>query len=177
MGKHWGKQDTGRAIIHRCNEWANESTGRLETGNVKIKQDMNWYRSVVVKKDLPDNLHFYPHLQYGHELWVMMERKRSRIQEAEMSFVCRVAGCSLRDRVRSSVTWEECRVEPLLFHIETSQHLYSKHVLLEGGPGEDPGHAEVTMSLDWPGNTLGCSQKSWRGKSECPCPDCCPYNK
>ncbi|KAK3552246.1 hypothetical protein QTP86_006094 [Hemibagrus guttatus] len=33
--------------------------------------------------------------------------------EAEMSFLRRVAGRSLRDRVRSSVTWEELGVEPL----------------------------------------------------------------
>ncbi|KAI3356684.1 hypothetical protein L3Q82_003375 [Scortum barcoo] len=39
-----------------------------------------------------------------------------------MSFLRRVAGRSLRDRVRSSVTWEELRVEPLLLpHIERSQ--------------------------------------------------------
>ena len=37
----------------------------------------------------------------------LTKRIRSQIQAAEMSFLCRVAGCSLRDRVRSSVTWEE----------------------------------------------------------------------
>ena len=31
-----------------------------------------------------------------------------------------------------------------------------------GDPEEDPGHAGVTMSHGWPGNTLGSSQKSWR---------------
>lgn len=31
--------------------------------------------------------------------------KLCRIQ-VEMSFLCRVAGCTLRDRARSSVTWE-----------------------------------------------------------------------
>ncbi|KAI3361968.1 hypothetical protein L3Q82_012316 [Scortum barcoo] len=38
-----------------------------------------------------------------------------------MSFLRRVAGRSLRDRVRSSVTREELGVEPLLLHIERSQ--------------------------------------------------------
>ncbi|KAI3352081.1 hypothetical protein L3Q82_020903 [Scortum barcoo] len=33
-----------------------------------------------------------PTLTYGHELWVMTERTRSRIQAAEMSFLRRVAG-------------------------------------------------------------------------------------
>ncbi|KAI3366592.1 hypothetical protein L3Q82_009277 [Scortum barcoo] len=82
------------------------------------------YRTVnVVKKelsrkrealDLPVNL-IVPTLTYGHELWVMTERTRSRIQAAENEFPpCRVAGRSLRDRVRSSVIREELGVEPLL---------------------------------------------------------------
>ena len=46
-----------------------------------------------------------------------------------MSFLRRVAGRTLRDRVRSSVTQEELGVEPLLLHIKRSQlrwlgHLY-----------------------------------------------------
>ncbi|KAI3362936.1 hypothetical protein L3Q82_011616, partial [Scortum barcoo] len=40
---------------------------------------------------LPVNL-YAPTLTYGHELWVMTERTRSRIQAAEMSFLRRVAG-------------------------------------------------------------------------------------
>ncbi|KAK3530227.1 hypothetical protein QTP86_020143, partial [Hemibagrus guttatus] len=83
------------------------------------------YRSVVVKKELSRKakLSIYqsiyaPTLIYGHELWVMTERVRSRIQAAEMSFLRRVAGRSLRDRVRSSVTREELGVEPLPLHIE-----------------------------------------------------------
>ncbi|KAK3551286.1 hypothetical protein QTP70_013947 [Hemibagrus guttatus] len=39
---------------------------------------------------------YIPTLTYGHELWVMTERIRSQIQAAEMSFLHRVAGCSLR---------------------------------------------------------------------------------
>ena len=62
----------------------------------------------------------YP-LTYGHELWVVTERTRSRIQEAEMGFHRRVSGLSLRDRVRSSVIREGLGVEPLLLHIERSQ--------------------------------------------------------
>ncbi len=63
---------------------------------------------------------YVPTLTYGHELWVMTERTRSRIQAAEMSFLRRVAGRSLRDRVRSSVTREELKVEPLPPHREGS---------------------------------------------------------
>ncbi|XP_061642121.1 uncharacterized protein LOC133484062 [Phyllopteryx taeniolatus] len=78
------------------------------------------YRSVVVKKELSRKakLSIYwsisvPTLTYGHELWVVTERKRSRIQAAEMSFLRRVSGLSLRDWVRSSVIREGLRVEPL----------------------------------------------------------------
>ncbi|KAK3510626.1 hypothetical protein QTP70_011883 [Hemibagrus guttatus] len=83
------------------------------------------YRSVVVKKELTQKAKlsiyqsiYVPTLTYDHELWVMTERVRSRIQVAEISFLRRVAGHSLRDRVRSSVTWEELGVEPVLLHIE-----------------------------------------------------------
>ncbi|KAK0136316.1 hypothetical protein N1851_027786 [Merluccius polli] len=68
--------------------------------------------SVVVKRELSRKLSIYqsiyvPDLTYGHELWVMTERTRSRVQAAEMSFLRRVAGLSLRDRVRSLVIREE----------------------------------------------------------------------
>ncbi|KAI3363541.1 hypothetical protein L3Q82_012143 [Scortum barcoo] len=63
------------------------------------------YRTVVVKKELSRKAKlsiyrsiYVPTLTYGHELWVMTERTRSRIQAAEMSFLRRVAGRSLRDR-------------------------------------------------------------------------------
>ncbi|TWW67330.1 hypothetical protein D4764_02G0003710 [Takifugu flavidus] len=64
---------------------------------------------------------FVPTLTYGHELWVMTERTRSRVQAAEMSFLRRVAGLSLRDRARSSAIREELGIEPLLLRVERSQ--------------------------------------------------------
>ncbi len=89
------------------------------------------YWSVMVKKELSCKAKlsvsiYVPTLTYGHELWVMTERTRSRIQATEMSFLHRVAGCSLRDRVRSTVIREELRVESLLLDIERSQlgHLF-----------------------------------------------------
>ncbi|KAI3368720.1 hypothetical protein L3Q82_025415 [Scortum barcoo] len=136
------------------------------------------YRTVVVKKelsrkealDLP-KVNLRSHLTYGHELWVMTERTRSRIQAAEMSFLRRVAGRSLRDRVRSSVIREELGVEPLLLRIERSQLRWLGHLFrMPPGrlprevfqacptgrrPREDPGHAGETMSLSWPGNASG----------------------
>ncbi len=102
------------------------------------------YRSVVVKKELSRKAKlsiylsiYVPTLTYGHEHWVMTERTRSRIQAAEMSFLRRVAGRSLRDRVRSSVTREELRVEPLLLHIERGQLRWLGH-LFRMPPGRLP---------------------------------------
>ena len=102
-------------------------------------------RSVVVKRELSRKakLSIYrsiyaPTLTYGHELWVMTERMRSRIQAAEMSFLRRVAGLSLRDRVRSSDIRERLRVEPLLLRVERSQLRWFGH-LVRMPPGRLPG--------------------------------------
>ncbi|KAK3517314.1 hypothetical protein QTP70_002959 [Hemibagrus guttatus] len=137
-------------------------------------------RSVVVKKELSQKAKpsiyqsiYVPTITYGHELWVMTERVRSRIQAAEMSFLRRVAGRSLRDRVRSSVTWEELGVEPLLLHIERGQLRWLGH-LFRMPPGHVPGEVFRAcptgktqdtlerLSLGWPGNTSGSFWKSWR---------------
>ncbi|KAK3518470.1 hypothetical protein QTP70_000905 [Hemibagrus guttatus] len=105
------------------------------------------YRSVVVKKELSWKAKlliyqsiYVPTLTYGHELWVMTERVRSWIQAAEMSFLRRVAGHSLRDRVRSSVTWEGLGVEPLLLHIKRGQLRWLGH-LFRMPLGRLPGEA------------------------------------
>jgi len=114
------------------------------------------YRSVVVKKELSRKAKlsiyrsiYVPTLTYGHELWVMIERTKSRIQAAEMSFLRRrVAGRSLKDRVRSSVTREELSIEPLLLHIEMGQLRWLGDLFrMPPGrlPGEDLGHAGETM--------------------------------
>ncbi len=93
------------------------------------------HRTIVVKRELKKaKLSIYqsiyvPTLTYGHELWVVTERMRLRIQAAEMSFLCRVAGLSLRDRVRSSDIWRELRVEPLLLHVERSQLRWFRHLI------------------------------------------------
>ncbi len=55
-----------------------------------------------------------------------------------MSFLRRVAGRSLRDRVRSSVTREELIVELLLLDIERSQLRWLRH-LFRMPPGCLPG--------------------------------------
>ncbi|TWW76578.1 Spondin-1 F-spondin [Takifugu flavidus] len=81
-----------------------------------VMQALN--RSVMVTIYLSIYVSF---LTYGHQRWVMTERTRSRIQAAEMSFLRRVAGLSLRDRLRSLDIREGLGVEPLLLHIERSQ--------------------------------------------------------
>ena len=63
---------------------------------------------------------YVPILTYAHELRVVTERTRSKIQAAEMGFLRRVSGLSLGG-VRSSVSREGLGVEPLLLHIERSQ--------------------------------------------------------
>ncbi|KAK3561554.1 hypothetical protein QTP86_008774 [Hemibagrus guttatus] len=124
------------------------------------------YRSVVVKKELSRKakLSIYqsiysPTLTYGHELWVMTERIGSRIQAAEMSFLCRVAGRSLRDRVRSSVTREEFGVEPLLLHIERGQLRWLGH-LFRMPPGCLPG--EVFRACPTGKRPRGRPRTRWR---------------
>ncbi|TWW61054.1 hypothetical protein D4764_05G0011440 [Takifugu flavidus] len=103
------------------------------------------HRSVVVKRELSRKaklsiyrLIFVPTLTYGHELWVMTKRTRSRVRAAEMTFLHRVAGLSLRDRVRSSAIREELGVEPLLLRVERSQMRWLGH-LLRMPPGRLPG--------------------------------------
>ncbi|TWW53877.1 R2DM Retrovirus-related Pol polyprotein from type II retrotransposable element [Takifugu flavidus] len=103
------------------------------------------HRSVVVKRELSRKAKlsiyrsiFVPTLTYGHELWVMTERTRSRVQAAEMSFLRRVAGLSLRDRVRSSAIREELGVESLLLRVERSQMRWLGH-LVRMPPGRLPG--------------------------------------
>jgi len=44
-----------------------------------------------------------------------------------MSFLCRVAGLSRRDRVRSSDIRRELGVEPLLLHVKRSQLRWFRH--------------------------------------------------
>ncbi|XP_061753818.1 retrovirus-related Pol polyprotein from type-2 retrotransposable element R2DM isoform X2 [Nerophis ophidion] len=94
------------------------------------------YQSVVVKMELSQKAKlsiyrsiYVPILTFGHELWVMTERTRSRVQAAEMSFLRRVAGLSLRDRVRSSAIREELKVKPLLLHIERTQMRWLGHLV------------------------------------------------
>uniref|UniRef100_A0A8C6LDH0 Reverse transcriptase domain-containing protein n=1 Tax=Nothobranchius furzeri TaxID=105023 RepID=A0A8C6LDH0_NOTFU len=124
-------------------------------------------RSVVGKRELSQKARlsiyrsiYVPILTYGHELWVMTERTRSRIQAAEMSFLRRVAGLSLRDRVRSSDIREGLGVEPLLLRIERSQLRWFGH-LVRMPPGRLPG--EVFRACPAGRRPPGRPRTRWRG--------------
>ncbi|KAK3523078.1 hypothetical protein QTP86_012752 [Hemibagrus guttatus] len=76
-----------------------------------------------------------------------------------MSFLRRVAGRSLRDRVRSSVTREELGVEPLLLHIERGQLRWLGH-LFRMPPGRLPG--EVFRACPTGKRPRGRPRTLWR---------------
>ncbi|XP_068603712.1 PVR cell adhesion molecule related 2 like [Brachionichthys hirsutus] len=95
-----------------------------------------------------------------HELWIMAERTRSRIQAVRMSFLRRVAGRTLRDRMRSSVTREELGVEPLRLHIERSQLSWLGQ-LFRMPPGRLPG--EVFLAFPTGRRPEGRPRTRWRG--------------
>ena len=66
------------------------------------------HRTVVMKRELSRKAKlsiywsiFVPTLTYSHECWAVTERTRLRVQAAEMGFLRRAAGVSLRDRVKS----------------------------------------------------------------------------
>ncbi len=101
-------------------------------------------QTIVVKKELSRKAKlsiyqsiYVPTLTYGHKLWVVTERMRLWIQAAVMSFLRRVAGLSLRDRVRSSDIQKELGVEPLLLCVERSQLRWLRH-LVRMPPGSLP---------------------------------------
>ena len=56
----------------------------MEKRDLSQKAKLSFYWSIYV-----------PSLTYDHELWVMTERIRSRIQVAEMRFLRRVVGAPL----------------------------------------------------------------------------------
>lgn len=59
------------------------------------------------------------------------------MQAAKMSFLHKVAACTLRDRMRSLISLEELRVEPLLLNIMGNQLRWLQH-LFQMAPGRLP---------------------------------------
>ncbi|KAK0153213.1 putative uncharacterized transposon-derived protein F52C9.6 [Merluccius polli] len=123
-------------------------------GSVVVKRELSRKAKLSIYQSI-----YVPALTYGHELWVMTERTRSRVQAAEMSFLRRVAGLSLRDRVRSSVIREELGVDPLLLRIERSQMRWLGH-LVRMPPGRLPG--EVFRARPTGRRPRGRPRTRWR---------------
>ena len=70
-------------------------------------------------------VHFFPTLNYVHEIWVSTERIRLWKQAAEMSFLQRVAGFTPTDKIRSLSIHGELGVEP---HIKGSLLRWFRHL-------------------------------------------------
>ena len=102
---------------------------------------------------------FVPTFTYGHRLWVVTERTRLRVEVAGISFLRRVVGLSLRDRVRSSAIREERGVELLLHRTERSPMRWFGH-LVRMPHGRLPGEVfrERPTSRRPPGRPRTC----WR---------------
>ncbi|KAK0142304.1 LanC-like protein 2 [Merluccius polli] len=135
------------------------TTGSTVKRELSRKAKLSIYQSIYV-----------PALTYGHELWVMTERTRSRVQAAEMSFLRRVAGLSLRDRVRSLVIREELGVDPLLLRVERSQMRWLGH-LVRMPPGRLPG--EVFRARPTGRRPRGRPSTRWRDYSTQKYTKCC----
>ncbi len=90
----------------------------------------------------------------------MTKRMRLRIQAAEIGFIRRVAGVSLRDKVRSSVIREGLGVELLLLCTERSQLRSFEH--LERMP-PDRVLREVFRAHPAERRPCGRPRSKWRG--------------
>lgn len=95
-----------------------------------------------------------------------------------MSFLHRVSGLLIRDRVRGLVMYKGLRAELLLRHRRLENLVrFSGHVLAGGDPEEDL----WTMFLRWPRKALESPQRFWskwiwKGKCGSPYPNCCLHN-
>jgi len=92
------------------------------------------YRSVVTKREISNTAKlsafksvFVPVLTYDPESWPMTEITLSQGQAAEMGFLGRVHGVTLRDKVRSCEIRRALNVEPLL-RIEGAQIYWLGHL-------------------------------------------------
>ena len=86
------------------------------------------YRYIMVKTELSQKVKrliywsiYVPTLTYGLWIWIVTKRIWLKIKVAEISFLWRVAGLSLRDKVNSSYIQAELWVESLLLYIERSK--------------------------------------------------------
>ena len=64
---------------------------------------------------------FVSTLTYSHKLWVVTKRLRLQAHATEMHFLHMVAGFSLRNRARFSVSRERLGTESLFLHTDRTQ--------------------------------------------------------
>ena len=121
---------------------------------VVTKRQLSWKAKLSIYWSV-----FVPTLTYGHVQWVMTERMRLCVQVAKMGFLHRVAGVSLRDRVRSSAIREGLGVEPLLLCVERSQLRWFGH-LMRMPPGRLP--REVFLARPTGRRPRGRPRTRWR---------------
>jgi hypothetical protein len=69
-----------------------------------------------------------PSVIYGSETWVDLKRNKSRIQSAEMRFLRRVKGCTLRDQIRNDDIRRELDIFSLNRKIEDNKRNWIDHV-------------------------------------------------
>lgn len=116
-------------------------------------------RTVVVKRELRESI-YTPTLIYGRELWVVTERAKLQIQEAEISFLRSIDGLSSKDRVRSSDIRRDLRVELLLLRMKRSQRGGFGHLIRTL-----PGCFLLEVFWAWPTGRRACGRPrvSWSG--------------
>ena len=109
------------------------------------------HRTIVTKRELSRKAklsiygsNFVPTLTYCCERWVMTQRMKLRVQAAEMGSLRRVAGVSLRDRVRSlKAKLSQCSFFQKEVH-------YLGHMVSGEGVSSDPSKIEVVANWPFP---------------------------
>lgn len=108
------------ARIERDIDWqigAASSVMHAVCWSVLVKWELSWKTKLLIYRSI-----------YGHKLWVVTERIRSRIQSVEISFLRRVAGINLRDKVRSSDIRGKLKVKSLFFCVRRCQFRWFRHL-------------------------------------------------
>uniref|UniRef100_A0A3Q2W121 Transposase Tc1-like domain-containing protein n=1 Tax=Haplochromis burtoni TaxID=8153 RepID=A0A3Q2W121_HAPBU len=126
-----------------------------------LRKSNNRYLSVKAKLSIYRSI-YASTLTYGHELWVVTERTTSRLQAAEMGFLPRMAGLSLRDRVRTqslempalSITLEYYTPQEMVGFKKTN-HRVKKTWKKEKKSIADDLHLNDTCSSDFGSRTRG----------------------
>ena len=100
----------------------------LDARLAKYSKNVGLLYPLLKERDIPEKVKvtiyktvLRPILTYGCEAWVLIKRRKSKIQAAEMRVLRLIYGVTLRDRVRSEVIREKLNVESVLDYIERSQ--------------------------------------------------------